>query len=43
MKALSKNGLVLALVAILLGPAAVGADHLPAVQVLDADQLKKLF
>src|SRR5919204_255067 len=40
MKALSKNGLVLALVAILLGPAAVGADHLAAVQVLDADQLK---
>jgi rhodanese-related sulfurtransferase len=40
MKALSKNGLVLALAAILFGPAAVGADHLPAVQVLDADQLK---
>jgi rhodanese-related sulfurtransferase len=40
MKALSKHGVVLALVAILLGPAAVGADHLPAVQVLDADQLK---
>jgi rhodanese-related sulfurtransferase len=41
MKALSKGGLlVLALAAILLGAAAVGADHLPAVQVIDADQLK---
>jgi rhodanese-related sulfurtransferase len=41
MKAISKKGLlVLALAAILLGPTVVGADHLPAVQVIDADQLK---
>ena len=41
MQALSKQGLLaLTLAAILLGPAVVGADHLPAVQVIDADQLK---
>jgi rhodanese-related sulfurtransferase len=41
MKAISKMGLlVLALAAILLGAAAVSADHLAAVRVIDADQLK---